>query len=356
LNVTAILLTSTVALGLVMTVYLTSLSRHRSYFISCRMLALFFALISISATLLGIHLGYNIPALIEIRALLALAAVPCLYLYFAMAGPDIRVLSISQFIHILPVVGGIIIVLARISWLLDFVLISTYLVYLVALLPIWRDRANHFSRLGENVRQTTNWLLIAILFLAVTLILDVLISIDLAGGGLLGKSTPLVFSVITLIAVVSFSLVGALGRPSLFEHFYNITVEAETLPESREKDIPDAADEELAEKTLQFLKNPAILTDESLTILKLARKLGVPARQLSRAINRVHQCSFSDFLNDRRVQLCQEIMQTNRNRPLMDVMLDAGYVTKSNFYKQFSKRTGLTPAAYRSGLKKGTRS
>lgn len=333
-----------------MTVYLISLARHRSYVASCGMLALFFALISISATLLCIHLVYYIPALTEIRALLALAAVPCLYLYFAMAGPEIRALSMPQFIHFAPVSSGIVIVLAKISWLLDIALILTYLAYLLALLPIWRDRENHFSRLGESVRQTKNWLLIAILFLTVTLILDVLISIDLVGGGLLGQSTPLVFSSITLIAVVSFSLVGALGRPSLFEHFYNITVEAEFRPGSQDDGIPDAADEELAGKALQFLKNPAVLADGSLTILRLARKLGVPARQLSRAINRVHQCSFSDLLNDKRVQLCQEIMQENRDRSLIDVMLDAGYVTKSNFYKQFSKRTGATPAAYRSRL------
>ena len=355
LNLIPILLTGTVTLGLVMTVYLISLSRHRSYVVSCWMLALFFALISVSTTLLGIHLVYHIPELTEFRALLALAAVPCLYLYFAMARKT-RTLSISQCVHIVPAVGGVTIVLVKISWLLDFALIFTYLVYLLALLSIWRDRANHFSRLGENIHQTINWLLIAILFLAVTLVFDILIAVDLSRGGLLEASPSLVFSVVTLITMVSFSLVGALGRPSLFEHFYNLTIEAEILPGSRNIGIPDVADEELAGKALQFLDNPVILADASLTILRFARKLGVPARQLSKAINRVHQCSFSDFLNDRRVQLCQEIMQESRDKSLMDVMLDAGYVTKSNFYKQFSKRTGLTPAAYRSRLTTETRS
>ena len=347
---TVTLLSGTATLGLVMTLYLISLAQHRSYLVSCRMLALFFALISVSAALLGIHLVYNIPALIGSRALLALAAVPCLYLYFAMAGAASRVLSARHFIHSLPFLGGLITVLAKVPWLLDIALMLTYLVYMFALLSLWKNRANHFSGLGDNAPQTVNWLLVAILFLAATLLLDILIAIDLAGGGFLKKSPPLLFSIITLIALLAFSILGALGRPSLFEHLYNLKVEAEFRPDSQANNIPDAADAELAEQALQFLKEPANLADESLTITRLARKLGVPARQLSKAINRVHQCSFSDFLNDRRIQRCQEIMQENKDRSLLDIMLDAGYATKSNFYKQFSKRTGLTPAAYRSKL------
>ncbi|MEH6726799.1 MAG: hypothetical protein V7703_11625 [Hyphomicrobiales bacterium] len=40
---------------------------------------------------------------------------------------------------------------------------------------------------------------------------------------------------------------------------------------------------------------------------------------------------------------------------LLFLVLDAGYGTKSNFYTQFSKRTGITPPAYRAGLKQDTR-
>jgi len=49
-------------------------------------------------------------------------------------------------------------------------------------------------------------------------------------------------------------------------------------------------------------------------------------------------------------------MAEEPDRPLIDVMLDAGYLTKSNFYRQFTKRTGLTPAAYRAQLRRDTRS
>ncbi|MEZ5590566.1 MAG: hypothetical protein R3F53_07620 [Gammaproteobacteria bacterium] len=68
------------------------------------------------------------------------------------------------FRHSLPFLGGIITVLAKVPWLLDIALMLTYLVYMLALLTLWKNRANHFSGLGDNARQTVNWLLVAILF------------------------------------------------------------------------------------------------------------------------------------------------------------------------------------------------
>ena len=196
------------------------------------------------------------------------------------------------------------------------------------------------------------FLAIVIVFLTTTLGLDLLIFAELAGGGFLKESATLLVSVVALIALVSFALIGALGRPSLFEHLYNLSVEAELAVNPRTQTAPDRSQTDLADKALQSLSDPTLLADDSLTITRLARKLGVPARHLSQAINGVHGCSFSDLLNDQRIRLSQNIMKADTDRPLLDVMMDAGYVTKSNFYHQFSKRVGLTPAAYRSKLKR----
>ncbi len=354
--VTVVVLIGTSALGLVMTIYLIGLARRRSYVVACSLLAAAFALISLSSALLGVHLVYDIPELTQVRALLALIAVPCLYLYFEVARTPNAMLSRRHAAHILPVVGGVVIVFSRHSWVLDLFLIAVYLIYAVALISVWRDRENQFSALGENAHQTVVWLQTVILFLMTMLVLDGWLFADLAGGRFLKDSNPLLFAILSLAALVAFSLIGALGRPSLFEHLYSLTMDADFKPGSRGNTVPSAAEEELAERALHSLRDRAILTNESLTITRLARKLGVPARHLSQAINRVHKCSFSDLLNDHRVQFCKEIMREDTERSLMDVMLDAGYVTKSNFYRQFSIRTGLTPAAYRSKLRQEAQS
>lgn len=353
---TLVVLICTATLGLVMTIYLISLARRRSYVVACSMLAAAFALISLSSVLLAVHVIYDIPELIQARALLALIAVPCLYLYFEAARTRNALLSFRHSAHILPVVGGAIIVFSEHSWVLDLFLIAVYLIYTMALISVWRERENQFSDLGENARQTVIWLQTVILFLMMMLVLDGWLFADLAGGRFLMDSNPLLFAILSLAALMAFSLIGALGRPSLFEHLYTLTMDADFKPGSHETAVPSAAEEDLAEKALNSLRDRAILTNESLTITRLARKLGVPARHLSQAINRVHKRSFSDLLNDQRVQFCKEIMREDTGRSLMDVMLDAGYLTKSNFYRQFSKRTGLTPAAYRSKLRQEAQS
>lgn len=348
--VTLVLLIGSATLGLVMTVYLVSLATRRRYAVACGALALVFFQLSILAALLGIHLVYDVPVLIQIRALLALLTIPCFYLYFAAAASASYRLSPRHLIHAIPCVTGMAVVASGYPWLLDFVLFASYSVYLLALLALWAKRAVHFSELGKSARQTVIWLQIIIVFFAATLILEVFILVDLSNGGFLTSSTPLLFSILSLTALISFSLIGALGRPSLFEHLYNLTVATDFASAPRNNPVPDAAQKALAGKALQLLKNPVILADDALTVTRLARKLGVPARQLSHAINRVCKCSFSDVLNDHRVQLCEKIMRDNPDETLMDVMLSAGYVTKSSFYRQFSERTGLTPAAYRAKI------
>lgn len=333
-----------------MTVYLVSLTIRRRYVVACGALALAFFQVSILSALLYLHLVHDIPALIQVRALFALLTISCFYLYFAAASSISYRLSPRHLIHAIPCMTGMAVLASGYPWLLDFVLFACYAVYILALLLLWIRRATHFSELGEHAPQTVIWLQTIILFFVATLILEIFILVDLSRGGLLPSSDPLLFSILSLTALISFSLVGALGRPSLFEHLYNLAVTLDVPFTSQNSPVPDATQKALAGKALQILNEPAILADDALTVTRLARKLGVPTRHLSRAINRVCNCSFSDLLNDRRVELCKEIMRDNPGETLVNIMLSAGYVTKSNFYRQFSKRTGLTPAAYRMNI------
>lgn len=293
-----VVLIGTATLGLVMTVYLIGLATRRRHRFACGVLAAAFALISVSAALLAVHLIHDVPFLVRVRALLALIAVPCLYLYFAVLGSIRFVPASRHLLHFLPVVVGVIVIAAQLLWLLDGVLAVTYLIYLSALIILWKDRASRFSVLGDNARQTIVWLQTVIVFLGVTLILDMIIAVGLAGGGFLTQSGPLLLSIVSLVVLVAFSLIGALGRPSIFEHLHTLTVEADSGSGQAADGPPNATLQDLAERALLSLMDPNVLADDGLTIARLARRLRVPARQLSQAINRIHRRSFSDLLND----------------------------------------------------------
>lgn len=347
---TVVLLIGTATLGLVMAAYLFGLIRQQRFVLASSFLAVAFALISISATVLALHLAYDISDLTQVRALLALLTVPCLYLYFSAIAADRKKLSRKHIIHLVPFLAGALILTRNTPWLLDFMLLATYLAYALALIAMLRRREDRFATLGRNAGQTVLWLRIVILFLAATFILDLIIFVDLADGGLLKQSAPLLVSILSIVALVSFALIGALGRPSLFEHVYNYTSE---MNAHRQRQVADPTPDQqaLAGRAISLLQQPAILSDENLTIKRVARRLTVPTRKLSQAINIVEKCSFSDLLNDCRIDYSKTLMQQEPEKSLLEIMLDAGYATKSNFYNQFSKRTGITPAAYREQLK-----
>jgi AraC-like DNA-binding protein len=353
LFVTLVVLIATSALGLVMTVYLLGLASRMGYFSACGILALAFLLISVSSALLGVHLIHDIALLLRIRGALALVIIPCLYLYFVAAGTQGHALPKTTPWHGLWLLGSLGAMATNMAFLLDYILIAELIFYIAALALIWRDRDRAFANLKEDGGKTVWWLGIIIVFLSISMVLEIFILVDLSGGGLLQASMPLLLSLLSLVVLVSISLIGALGRPSLFEHLYSLAVDSRLNGSPSDQSPPDPEERELVDRALELLGDPDVLADPSLTITRLSRKLGVPARQLSRAINRVRRCSFSDLLNDQRIQLCKTIMLDDPGRPLLDVMLDAGYASKSNFYTQFVRRTGVAPAAFRTVMSLG---
>nr|WP_250809267.1 AraC family transcriptional regulator [Neorhizobium tomejilense] len=85
---------------------------------------------------------------------------------------------------------------------------------------------------------------------------------------------------------------------------------------------------------------------EDLSLARLARKARLPAREVSAAINRVTGLNVSQFVNDRRVaEACRLLRETERT--VIQIMLDVGFSTKSNFNREFRRVTGTNPKQWR---------
>lgn len=83
-----------------------------------------------------------------------------------------------------------------------------------------------------------------------------------------------------------------------------------------------------------------------LTLNALARKLGIPARQISEAVNQARSCNVSQWINRFRIHYAQRLLLES-SAPVTDIMLDAGFATKSNFNREFVRISGMTPTDYR---------
>ena len=79
---------------------------------------------------------------------------------------------------------------------------------------------------------------------------------------------------------------------------------------------------------------------------RLARRLALPSRRLSQAINRTHGISVSHYVNGLRITEAQRLLRET-DYPVTRVMLESGFLTKSNFNREFQRVTGTSPSAWR---------
>lgn len=85
--------------------------------------------------------------------------------------------------------------------------------------------------------------------------------------------------------------------------------------------------------------------DVDLNLGRLARRLGLPARSVSNAVNRVHGMSVSQYVNNHRVtEACQLLRQSDE--PITSIVFEAGFMTKS-ISIEFLRVTGQSPSAWR---------
>ncbi len=121
------------------------------------------------------------------------------------------------------------------------------------------------------------------------------------------------FSSMTLLVL------GALGRsPSLKAH-----VEPEVAR------LATAGDAALVEATVRLMAERRLWLDPDLTLARIARRIGVPAKALSGAINRVKGENVSGVDNSWRIAEACRLMQAGAS--VTEAMLGAGFTTKSNF-------------------------
>lgn len=109
-----------------------------------------------------------------------------------------------------------------------------------------------------------------------------------------------------------------------------------------------AGEADAALKSLQkLMAEEHLYRDATLTLPKLARRLGMPAARLSQLLNDNHQTTFKLYLAQVRVEAAKGLLGAPGAVPLEQVAEAAGFASMSTFYSCFRKVEGTTPAAWR---------
>lgn len=122
---------------------------------------------------------------------------------------------------------------------------------------------------------------------------------------------------------------------------------AEIAPPSPSQPEPQTSDDaEIVAAVDALMRTKRLYRDPDLSLDRLARRAGIPARQISTAINRVFGRNVSQVLNEYRIEEARRLLVSS-DLTVTAILFDVGFQTKSNFNREFLRVTGMTPSDYR---------
>lgn len=127
--------------------------------------------------------------------------------------------------------------------------------------------------------------------------------------------------------------------------------ESLTAPEPHDAPRPEQTvaspdDDHVLAEVNRILAESQLYHDPDLTLRRLARRLGIPERQVSGAINRKLGLNVSQAINNWRIREAMQLLG-DTDRAVTTIMFDCGFQTKSNFNREFLRVAGTSPSEWR---------
>ncbi|MBU2897067.1 helix-turn-helix domain-containing protein [Vibrio hepatarius] len=104
--------------------------------------------------------------------------------------------------------------------------------------------------------------------------------------------------------------------------------------------------QEIAAKLDKLLSEKEIYLEPDITLARLSRKLGIPAKQVSSAVNQIHGKNISRLVNEYRIEHAKRSL-INTDQSVTQIFINSGFQTKSNFNREFARVTEMSPSQYR---------
>lgn len=292
-------------------------------------------LAALQSVLLGLRWGYGIGSVGIILPVIAATVPPLVY---AGVSGMVRNSALSISLRIgLGLIPAAAIVLLMVLWrdAIDLAIASIFTGYAVAILLLMRPGADAL-RLApfENAGPAYRASLFAASALLMSAMMDVFVFADFAWTR--GTHAPLLITIANLALLAALSIaVATAGRPGMPAQA------SEALPR-----LEQAEDRETLAAVQTLMETRHVYRDVDLNLDRLARKTGIPARQISTAINRATGKNVSQYVNDYRIaEACSLLAETAK--PVTEIMFDVGFLTKSNFNREFRRVTDRTPLSWR---------
>lgn len=232
---------------------------------------------------------------------------------------------------------------------LDVVAITNYSIFGLHLIwQGWRKELDWLSNHPLNsILPVQRTFMIAGAVLVGSACVDAIVLADIQWNHTKFSSALVGYSNLTLLVLLSVIFFRA-GAPSR-----RVATEPPAPPHARTVQtvgVETAGTEEGAQEILDLLD--AEMTDnhlyrnENLTLDQIARRIRMPARQVSAAVNSLRAMNVPQYVNTFRIQDACRILEST-DMPVTSIVFEVGFTTKSNFNREFQRVTGLTPSDWR---------
>jgi len=326
-----------VPLPLFATLCLTYLLFHMVRFrdmalVSNQAFALLVGLYGLQSGLLSVRWGYDVQALRVPIGMIAPLLPVCAYLAYRTLNGQLTVISLWP-LGIVALNWAVLIALPDVA---DFLILATFLGFGIAILRQSYGENGMLALVRLTEQDTAHRAMVLTgAALVASAVADLFVIVDFirTGGQNIGFTVALAQSGFLLLIGIA-AMAGQSG-----------VSEAETAAITETPEAQEEDDAIMARLSALFV-DARLHRDTDLNLRRLSRRLGLPDRAVSQAINRTQDMSVSQYVNTYRIMdACDLLKETDQS--ILQVSLAAGFLTKSNFNREFSRVTGLTPSQWR---------
>ncbi|WP_417712833.1 helix-turn-helix domain-containing protein [Pseudophaeobacter arcticus] len=327
------LMTATLFVGVAVMVWGLELGPRRANVMFAGLLGL----CALEAILVGLRFGYGVDQLIPVQRALPLFLGPMIYLSFvsltvgASRFRRLTLLHLAVPVVILGIFWTVSDGLGRIDWLIS----GSYLFYLVALYLLWRKGPDALSYAHVEVsRGLSNGILRGAGILVFVLFLDTAIALDFMLNRGAHAAKLISYGSVPLIV---FTLAALITIPRMLNS-----------PQAAKPATPSTSgrDAEIEAGLGALMRQDQLYLDPDITVQRLARRLHLPVRTLSAAINREKGKNVSQYVNDFRVEHAAKMLTQGQDSVAI-IAAQSGFLSRSNFYREFQRVYGQTPVEFR---------
>lgn len=305
--------------------------------------ALLIVAYALQSVLIGLRWGYDFYAVMPFQAVLATIIATLAFLSFDdLASENSIFRKRTTWLHCLP---ALTVALLRAVWPepVGLVIILVFLGYGAALTALCLEGPDGLvsSRLDGALRSYRSLQVTAAAVL-MSAAADIAISLDFSWSD--GSHAGEVVAAGNVLALLALGAAASVASSGAAAQDRGETERQRTAP------TPGATPEDAASTAAAvdaLMRTKALYKDTELNLARLARRLQCPARSVSIAINRIHGMSVSQYVNNFRIaEACRLLSETDA--PVTSIMFDAGFLSKSNFNREFLRITGTSPTLWRS--------